>query len=331
MKNEVLTLAEASARIVSGEILSIAGHPAYLAQLPKGTWIGGSSHYFVTSEGGKKIENRLYCTSFDEAEAAEIRVIAPDNLTDIATGYQTGGASLILIPAFGHAHRRFAIEAPQNPALFAQPLMGWVAGTALERIGQDRASVIDGSTGQSYEDAAIVMHLGFAKGVTPNLEIVNIFEQAGDTATSIIFETSGFEAEDAMINGAKQNLARYLTAQNWDARLPLIANYGGAHLNVSIKSVDADTGIVSFYAPVQEGVVYRPAAALPDDYAQAFAASLSDKVTGADYSCNCILNYLYGEMEGKSVSGFTGPMTFGEIAYMLLNQTLVRLELQKAA
>ncbi|MBF9025922.1 hypothetical protein HKCCD6035_10255 [Rhodobacterales bacterium HKCCD6035] len=59
--------------------------------------------------------------------------------------------------------------------------------------------------------------------------------------------------------------------------------------------------------------------------------SLSDKVTGADYSCNCTLNYLYGEMEDKSVSGFTGPMTFGEIAYMLLNQTLVRLELQKAA
>ncbi len=48
MKNEVLTLAEASARIVSGETLSIAGHPTYLAQLPKGTWIGGSSHYFVT-------------------------------------------------------------------------------------------------------------------------------------------------------------------------------------------------------------------------------------------------------------------------------------------
>ena len=113
--------------------------------------------------------------------------------------------------------------------------------------------------------------------------------------------------------------------------MPLIANYGGAHLNVSIKSVDADKGIVSFYAPVQEGVVCRPAATLPDDYARAFATSLSDKVTGADYRCNCILNDLYGEMEGKSVSRFTGPITFGEIAYMLLNQTLVRLELQKAA
>lgn len=43
MKNEVLTLAEASARIVSGEILRIAGHPAYLAQLRKGTWIGAAA------------------------------------------------------------------------------------------------------------------------------------------------------------------------------------------------------------------------------------------------------------------------------------------------
>ncbi len=36
MKNEVLSLEDASARILSGEILIIAGHPAYLAQLPKG-------------------------------------------------------------------------------------------------------------------------------------------------------------------------------------------------------------------------------------------------------------------------------------------------------
>lgn len=330
MKNEVLSLEDASARIQSGKILSIAGHPAYLAQLPKGNWIGGSSHYFVTDEGGAKIENRLFCTSFDAAIGADIRVIAPDDLDTIATDYADGGASLILIPAFSQTHERFAIEAPQNPALFGQPLMGWVAGTALERIGADRATVFNGATGQSYEDAAVVMHLQFAKEVTPRLDIVNIFEQAGDTATNIIFEQSGFVVRDAVINGEKRNLAAYLDAQNRDTRLPLIANYGGAHLNVSIKSVDAEAGEVSFYAPVQEGVVYRPAAALPKDYAQAFAAHLEGKSTGTDYSCNCILNYLYGEMEGKRVAGFTGPMTFGEIAYMLLNQTLVRLELDAA-
>ena len=42
-----------------------------------------------------------------------------------------------------------------------------------------------------------------------------------------------------------------------------------------------------------------------------------------EFSCNCILNYLYGELEGKVTEGMYGPVTFGEIAYQLLNQTLV--------
>lgn len=43
------------------------------------------------------------------------------------------------------------------------------------------------------------------------------------------------------------------------------------------------------------------------------------------FACNCILNYLYSELEGKKVPTMLGPMTFGEIAYQLLNQTLVYL------
>ena len=46
------------------------------------------------------------------------------------------------------------------------------------------------------------------------------------------------------------------------------------------------------------------------------------------FSCNCVLNYLYSNLEGKKVGSFTGPMTFGEIAYVLLNQTLVYLQVQ---
>jgi len=41
------------------------------------------------------------------------------------------------------------------------------------------------------------------------------------------------------------------------------------------------------------------------------------------YTCNCILNFLYGELEGKVIGSFDGPVTFGEIAYQLVNQTLV--------
>jgi len=43
----------------------------------------------------------------------------------------------------------------------------------------------------------------------------------------------------------------------------------------------------------------------------------------AVFSCNCILNFLYGELENKKIEAFAGPITFGEIAYQLVNQTLV--------
>jgi len=48
----------------------------------------------------------------------------------------------------------------------------------------------------------------------------------------------------------------------------------------------------------------------------------------ASFSCNCILNYLYGELEGKHTGQVVGPMTFGEVAYQLLNQTMVQMTLE---
>ena len=48
-------------------------------------------------------------------------------------------------------------------------------------------------------------------------------------------------------------------------------------------------------------------------------------VFSKSFSCNCVLNYLYAGLEGKKTGEFNGPATFGEIAYQLLNQTLVYL------
>jgi hypothetical protein len=63
-----------------------------------------------------------------------------------------------------------------------------------------------------------------------------------------------------------------------------------------------------------------------DDYAAAFRAALAGReLDRAVMSCNCILNFLFGELEGKAIGGVQGPVTFGEIAYQLLNQTLVVL------
>jgi hypothetical protein len=89
---------------------------------------------------------------------------------------------------------------------------------------------------------------------------------------------------------------------------------------------------VKFYAPVFSGVDYKHAREVAD-YASAFTAQLQ-KIGLAEgsviFSCNCILNYLYSGLEGRNTAPFVGPITFGEIAYQLLNQTLVYLQMQDA-
>ena len=65
-------------------------------------------------------------------------------------------------------------------------------------------------------------------------------------------------------------------------------------------------------------------AAAQSDYIEAFSRTMpSIEAERMLFSCNCILNYLYADLEGKKTGEIVGPITFGEIAYMLLNQTLV--------
>jgi hypothetical protein len=85
---------------------------------------------------------------------------------------------------------------------------------------------------------------------------------------------------------------------------------------------------VTCYAPVFPGVDYRLARPV-SDYAAAFQAAEPAESAAAVFACNCILNYLSGALEGKRV-GIAGPITFGEIAYHLVNQTLVYLAVEEA-
>lgn len=47
------------------------------------------------------------------------------------------------------------------------------------------------------------------------------------------------------------------------------------------------------------------------------------------FSCNCILNYMYAGLEGERPGDMTGPVTFGEIAYVLLTQSMVYLVVEQ--
>jgi hypothetical protein len=127
------------------------------------------------------------------------------------------------------------------------------------------------------------------------------------------------------VNGQEVNFAEYIAKKGIDTRMPLVADYNGSYINTSVKAVE--NGTVSFYAPVFKNIEYRFATGVAD-YAGEFKKRINE--TGARnpvFSFNCILNYLYGNLNGQTIPPYTGPVTFGEVAYQLLNQTLVYCEI----
>jgi hypothetical protein len=162
------------------------------------------------------------------------------------------------------------------------------------------------------------MHASLSSKHIAEINYVNIFEQGeGDTIT---FSQDGFSIAEAYINGVKTNFADYITQRNLDLRLPLVADYFGARVNVSFQSVDPAKREVRLYAPVFAGVSYKHAKPLYD-YVQQFTAMLPSHLSEHPaFSCNCVLNYLYSELEGKQTGKITGPHLV--VVYQLLNQTV---------
>ena len=210
--------------------------------------------------------------------------------------------------------------------MFMKPLVGWVSGTHLDDLSQRTPKVRDGRTGQMLENRAVVIHVTLPEQISANVNIVNLFQQGeGDV---LEFTESGFDANDCLINGQPASLASYLKDIGHDLRLPLVADYNGALINVSLKALDHASGKVAFYGPVFPHVAYKLAQPFSDSYETAFDIATTGLPPQAGFSCNCILNYLYSGLEGKRTGDVTGPMTFGEIAYVLLNQTMVHLTLE---
>ena len=325
MKNAMMTAAEAAERIESGAVLMISGVEEVLATLPRGRWIGGTSVYFVTECGGQEDRDHVFVTELTSAEDARCRYLSADDLPALTEDRFDNGVSLILIPGMSRAHAEFALKGARYSGLFEQPLMGWISGVHVEEIGTKTPKIVDGSTGEMHDDGAVLLHVRLKTGRVADLDIVNLFEQDAASPT-ITFPESGFTACRAIVDGEDVDFADYVTRTGLDTKFPLVADYAGAMITVSFQNVDAEVGRVDFYAPVVGGLKYR-LAKLPGRYADLFATRVQGD-GGSELSCNCILNYIYGELEGRTTGSYTGPATFGEIAYILLNQTLVRLSVK---
>ena len=312
---------EAGALIRTGAPLMLAGEEALLRELPAGNWIGGTTAYFMTREGCVADRHRLFVTRFpDFVQIAAIRPYAVEDLPRIPADYPDHGCSWIILPGASEALLAFGRSSATYGGLFNQPLVGWVSGIHLDDLGQRSPKVIDGSTGRFHDNQAVVLHTSLPPGKTARVELLNLFRQGSGPA--ITFQDGGFRVQTCRIGGQVRNLAEYIDTEKLDTQLPLVTDFAGACINVSIQSVDAATGTVDLYAAVFPGSEYHFAAPIPD-YPSAFERELNARNDRPGFSCNCILNYLYAQLEGRKISGITGPITYGEIAYILLNQTVV--------
>ena len=326
MIQSLCTPEEVQKQIESGMALLLAGDESLLRQLPAGRWIGGTIPYFLGPEGGTFSKERLFVNEMPAAvEEVRIKVYDKESLESVYSEAPGSGFSFIIIPGMSEVHLSFALNAPAYPGFGTTPLVGWVAGVDLEELGRVSPKVVDGTTGTILGDQAAVMHVTLSEGKAADVGIINIFEQGNGDA--LRFPSTGFKVTDVLVENQSVNFADYIEEKKADFKLPLVANYCGAMVNTSLQKVDADAREVVLYAPVFEGVEYRWAAPVAD-YVETFASMVPSAHQGtAIFSCNCILNYLYSELEGKRTGPFVGPVTFGEIAYQLLNQTLVYLKI----
>lgn len=325
INNDIYTLDEITAMVKNGDPLILAGDEKVLSKVPKGNWIGGTIPYFISKEGGEFSQEKIFATKIpDFAENITNKLYTVDTIQDIFTDAPENGFSVIIIPASSKIHSDFSINSSTYKNYAAAPLIGWISGVSLDELGESFPKVANGAEGYFDEKAAVVMHVSLPKNKYADISIVNIFEQGnGDTIT---VEEDGFQFESVLINGEKKDFANYLKSNNIDTKLPLVADFMGSKINSSFQAVHDNS--VDFYAPLFKGVEYKVAKSVPD-YINTFNAMVpTGSNDGIAFSCNCILNYLYAELEGKKTGNFVGPITFGEVAYQLLNQTMVYIDIQ---
>lgn len=313
--------------IREGAALAVAGPEAALDQLPAGNWIGGTIPYFMLPEGGTTVtDGRLFVTDLGALGGVRVAHYPADALAGISDNTSDDGFALAIIPAGSAAHQRFAAEAAGYPNAFLRPTAGWIAGVHLADLGRVTPKVYDGTTARKHDDGAVAAHVALPEGRLASLEIVNLFEP--DDGDLLTFDDTTFHVGACRVNGEPANFADYVRGRSLEhGRLPLVGDFAGAHVNASIQAVDAERRVVDLYAPVFPGVDYRFARPV-GDYAAAFRERLAKvDAQGVVMGCNCILNFLYGELEGRAIGGVAGPVTFGEIAYQLLNQTMVMIRI----
>jgi hypothetical protein len=324
--NELYDIAEANALIDEGRVLHIAGDAALLDQLHRGSWIGGTTPYILTRQGGIAERTRVFVSELPaRAGDVTIRFVDIGHIPVIATEAPRNGFTIVIAPGMSDIHTTYGLTANSIPGIREIPIIGWISGVHADDRGRLTPKVFNGRTGEASENRIVLMRVALPASKQAVVGIINLFEPgAGD---EIVFHAPSFSVKECLVNGKPEDFYAYAVRKALDVKLPLVTELGGEFINVSFKAFDAESHSVQFYAPVMQGRVYRQAAAVPDYRAALVRVAEQQNLTPV-LSCNCYHNYTYGGLEGEQFIPLPGPAVFGELAHVLMNQTLVCLSVK---
>jgi len=308
--------------INDGKLLHIAGTETMLRKLPRGKWIGGSTEYFMGENGAMVSDDQLHVIEYPYN--FRIKTYDTSNLSNVAADGFEKGFSIVILPFNSVVHREYAENAPRYQDMFAKKVAGWISGINFEKKGQIPITV-NGMTGDVLTDKAVAMHLGVGEGKKCIINIINIFSQ-DESSPVIRFIDEGFKVGKCLVDGEEMNFSDYLVQNAVNTTLPLVGDYSGVGVNISFAKIE--NNFVHLAAPVFKHIKYRIAKNIPD-----YAKTFNEHLAGMDdsnivFSCNCVLNFMHGGLEGKTIGALDGPITFGEIAFQLVNQTLVYVKVR---
>ncbi len=326
MYQRIMEKERAAELIADGRPLLVAGDETALGRLPEGDWIGGTTPYFMWGNQRIFTRDQLCVTQLPlDLPGVKLKHYDNDLIARVYTDAPENGFSVIILPALSATHLSFALNAPNYEGFAMRPLIGWIAGVALEAVEKVHPKVFKG--GILYSEGAVVMHVSLPPDQVADMGIHNRFEPGG--GDRIYFLEDSFSASEVLINGQRRSFARYIQETGLNTEFPLVGDYFGTSVNTSFMAVDPDQDRVNFYAPVFKDLEYQHARAVPgyeDGFQTDIPAGIAEKIV---FSFNCILNQPCTDRPAPCP--LQCPFTFGEVAYQLLNQTLVYLTVEKAA
>lgn len=321
--NALCRVEQANDLIDRGLILHIAGDEGLLRQLHRGSWIGGTTPFILTREGGREVRDQIFVTALPPTVAeAQIKFVDIGHIPAISTEAPRNGFSIVIAPGMSDIHTIYAMTSAAIPGIREIPIIGWIAGVHFDERHRRTPKVFNGMTGEVSDERIVVLHALLPLAKKAVVGIVNLFTP-GD-GDEIVFDAPAFSVREATINGVREDFYAYALRRKLDRKLPLVTDLNGEFINVSFKAFDADSRSVLFYAPVMPGRIYRQAEPLPD-YRGALEEAIRTQHLDPVLTCTCLLNYTYEGLEETRATPLAGPAVYGEIAHVLMNQTTICL------